>query len=165
MHASQRGLEAAVKSDTGLAKLLDQLVFRYSAINNVKDPGSLTRALHSCCRLKAKFDSKARASLRAVDELVGKASSASWAPQRFDSILSAVEKIVMNLDSILELLVETASFQNCHQEWAIKLLAVTWLSFCLWQFTACNMRRRFSGHVCRCSRLQISGLWPCSRSG
>ncbi|CAE7218467.1 unnamed protein product [Symbiodinium sp. CCMP2592] len=131
MHSAQRGLEAAVKSDTALSKLLDQLVFRYSAVNNVKDPGSLTRALHNCCRLKAKFDEKARASLHAVDELVGKASSASWAPQRFDSILSAVKKIVMNLDSILELLVETASFQNCQQEWARKLLAV---------FTAPNIR-------------------------
>ena len=124
MHSAQRALEAAVKSDTALAKLLQELVFRYSAINNVKDPGSLTRALHNCCRLKAKFDEKARANLDAVDELVGKASSASWAPQRFDSILSAVKKIVLNLDSVLELLLETASFQNCQKEWAIKLLAV-----------------------------------------
>ena len=124
MHAAQKSMENALKSDKRVETLLDTLIFRFSKVNNKKEPGSLSRAIHNSSKLKAKFGEKVQASMEGVDELIGRVYSASHAPQRFDSILLALQRIVINLDSVLELLMETAAITNELQSWASRLLDV-----------------------------------------
>ena len=91
MHAAQKSMENALKTDNQVATVLDLLIFRFSKPNNAKEPGSLSRAINNSSKLKAKFGNKVQASMAGVDELIGRVYSASHAPQRFDSILLALQ--------------------------------------------------------------------------
>ena len=55
VHAGQRSMESAVRSDTRCEQLLDELVLKYSMAGDSKQPGSLARALANSAKLAAMF--------------------------------------------------------------------------------------------------------------
>jgi hypothetical protein len=122
MHAEQRSMETALKSDPKVARILDLLVTRYS--EGRKDAkGGLSRALKNSDRLRSKFGKKAQQKLADVQKALVDVENAwkgpktapcgkhavSSAPSRFDSILEALRTIVLNYLAVVEFLVELSA--------------------------------------------------------
>jgi len=128
MHAKQRNLENSVNSDPDLKELLDLLVTDYSqgAVWMV----GLCRALKNRDRHRSNFSADVEAELKKVQEALQELGeewtgpqkmptgkhSVSSAPQRFDSLLTALRTIVLNFRAVLVFLL---SLQG---PWAKRLL-------------------------------------------
>ena len=128
MHAKQRNLENSVNSDPDLKELLDLLVTDYS--QGAVWMGGLCRALRNRDRHRCNFSVNIEEEIQKVQEALealgeewtgpqkmptGK-HSVSSAPQRFDSLLTALRTIVLNFRAVLVFLV---SLQG---PWAQRLL-------------------------------------------
>ena len=123
MHAGQRCMESAVRSDVRCEQLLGELVLKYSTAGDSKQPGSLARALTNSTKLAEMFRRHAE-EFNSVDLLMGKAAASAphFAAQRFDSLLSAVEKLLQNLEAVIKLLVELTATKCDQSKWAQQLL-------------------------------------------
>ena len=134
MHAEQRSLENALKSNPKIGRILDLLVFRYSE-GRADAKGALCRALRNSDKLRRKFGEKAQRKLTEVQEALEAAEQAwsgpqnapcgkhavSSAPQRFDSILEALRTVILNYLAVVEFLVELTADEES-AEWAKELL-------------------------------------------
>jgi hypothetical protein len=128
MHAKQRNLENSVKTNSELEELLDLLVTDYSEGDVWM--GGLCRALKNRDRHRCNFSADVEAELKKVQEALQELGeewtgpqkmpsgkhSVSFAPQRFDSLLTALRTIVLNFRAVLVFLV---SLQG---PWAERLL-------------------------------------------
>ena len=158
MHAGQRSMESAVRSDARCEQLLDELVLKYSMAGDSKQPGSLARALANSAKLAAMFRRHAE-EFNSVDLLMGKAYEAPhFAAQRFDSLLIAVEKLLQNLEAVINLLIELAATKCDQSKWARQLLSTV---------TLLQQARRAPLGCCapRRSRLANSDCWRWWQNG
>ena len=136
MHAEQRSMENALKSNPKIHRILDLLVLRFSE-GRSDAKGSLSRALKNSDKLRGKFGEKAQEKLREVQRALsvmeqvwqgpkkapcGK-HAVSSAPSRFDSILEALRTIILNYCAVVHFLVElTAVPADESEDWATELL-------------------------------------------
>ena len=124
MHSAQRCMETALKSDNRCSQLLDEVVLKYSKPGDNKQPGSLARSLANSSKMAAKFKDYA-ADFASIDMLMGKAHEAPrFAAQRFDSIYSALEKLLLHLDGVIHMLLEVSATVCEQSQWAQELLRV-----------------------------------------
>jgi hypothetical protein len=129
MHAKQRNLENSVNSDPEMKELLDLLVRDYAIKGDVW-MGGLCRALKNRDRHRCNFSGNIEAELKNVqvalqalgEEWTGPQKmptgkhSVSSAPQRFDSLLTALRTIVLNFRAVIVFLVALQG------PWATRLL-------------------------------------------
>ena len=134
MHAEQRSMEAALKSNTKSHRILDLLVLKFSE-GRCDAKGALSRALRNSDKLRSKFGKKAQEKLQAVQNALEQTEEAwmgpkkapygkhavSSAPSRFDSILEALRTIILNFLAVVEFLVELLS-EDDSAGWAKELL-------------------------------------------
>ena len=138
MHAEQRSMENALKSDPKVHRILDMLVLQFSE-GRSEAKGALSRALRNSDKLRSKFGKKAQEKLQAVQKALENTEQAwmgpmkapcgkhavSAAPSRFDSILEALRTIILNYLAVLEFLVElAASSEDASNDWAEELLTL-----------------------------------------
>jgi len=138
MHAEQRSMESALKSNPKVHRILDMLVLQFSE-GRSEAKGALSRALRNSDKLRSKFGKKAQEKLQAVQKALENTEQAwmgpkkapcgkhavSSAPSRFDSILEALRTIILNYLAVLEFLVElAASSEDASDDWAEKLLTL-----------------------------------------
>ena len=132
MHAKQRNLENSVNSDPDLKVIVDLLVKEKACGGSESSVwmGGLCRALKNRDRLRSNFSANVEEELKKVQEALTELGeewtgpekmptgrhSVSSAPQRFDSILTALRTIVLNFRAVLIFLV---SLQG---PWALRLL-------------------------------------------
>jgi hypothetical protein len=134
MHAEQRSMESALKSNPKINRMLNLLVLQFSE-GRCDAKGALSRALRNSDKLRSKFGKKAQEKLQAVQKALQDTEQAwmgpktapcgkhavSSAPQRFDSILEALRTIILNYLAVVEFLVELhASGDDC-QGWSEEL--------------------------------------------
>ena len=134
MHAEQRSMENALKSNTKIHRILDLLVLKFSE-GRSDAKGALSRALRNSDKLRSKFGTKAQEKLQDVQralKLVEEAwmgpktapcgkHAVSSAPSRFDSMLEALRTIILNFLAVVEFLVELQAAEDDSDEWAKEL--------------------------------------------
>ena len=126
MHSAQSALEHAVRSDPAVDRLLQSLVFKMS--RGSKDPGSFSRAVSNSHKLAGKWSAKKLEKVSQVAELAGVMIKAHYAKQRFDSILTAVRRIAIDLDIVRDFLLDLAvTGGEDHGPWARGLLSAACL--------------------------------------
>jgi hypothetical protein len=135
MHAEQRSMENALKSNTKIHRILDLLVLKFSE-GRCDAKGALSRALRNSDKLRSKFGTKAQEKLQAVQNALKQAEEAwmgpktapcgkhavSSAPSRFDSMLEALRTIILNFLAVVEFLVELPASGDDSEGWAKELL-------------------------------------------
>ena len=136
MHAMQKSMEDALKSNMKIKRILELLVSNYSE-GRFDAKGALCRALKNSDKLRNKFGSLAQKKLQEVQQALERAENVwrgpqntpcgkhamSSAPQRFDSILVCLRTIILNYLAVLEFVVElptaaTNQKDDC-QDWSM----------------------------------------------
>jgi len=130
LHMTQRTLETAVQSDDHCKNLVHQFITKASGGKD--DPGSFTRAVRNSSRLKTLLgDSIAKTVAEVAGffkdvlpsvALTGTPVMPSTAPQRFDSMLVALQRFIWNAPAILRFLCQEASSDSGTATWARELL-------------------------------------------
>ena len=122
MHSAQRSLEKSIRSDDRLSKLIDLFVLRCST-KSKNDPGSFARALAHSHKLCSKYSEAVRSQLDGVAEVLGQDFSCHFAAQRFDTITSALKKLILSLSAVIVFLTQLAALKDDKRAWAESLLA------------------------------------------
>ena len=110
LHSAQRSLETSVKSDLRIAALLEKFVHGEQGF---------ARKLKNSFKLQGKFWEK-----------FGAVQNAFFAAQRFDTIKDCLERLILNLDATISVLIDVAAVAHGDQEtkkwssWAVSLLKV-----------------------------------------
>lgn len=108
-----------------VATLIDHLITKFSGAGN-SEKGSLSRALKNSSKLKCMFKAEVKRDMHHIAELSEKCScSASYVPQRWDSILTMLRLMSTRIDALLEFLCKLAT--SCDRDaavWAQGLLRI-----------------------------------------
>jgi len=128
---SQKTLENAVRSDPHCKALLDEFITKASA-NKIGEPGAFTRAVRNSSRLKVMLGKAIADSVQEVARCfdskipdvvtTGASVMPSSAPQRFDSMLVALQRFVWNAPGCIRFLIQEAASKTDTSQWASDFL-------------------------------------------
>ncbi|CAE7766090.1 unnamed protein product [Symbiodinium sp. CCMP2592] len=109
VHASTKALEKALQADDAASELINEWALRFST---QEETGSFARGINNSHKMKETFQ-----------KLEGVVANFHFAPQRFGSIASVCELVVLNITPIFRFLCgEAESTDRRNAKWACRLL-------------------------------------------